>query len=733
MQTSPTGSRFQCTCSQIKYNTQLPFPQSRNKLASCLHENFVYIYAGKDGTISLKDFWRFNIGNQTWQQVCFRGDQPSHLEGHTLVSCKKLLLLFGGEFGDSLTESSLWIINPDLGYIRSCSVDPGSEWPSVRRHHSAVVYRGSMFVYGGYVDMKGSSSELWQYRIDDEEWDLLLPRQTAQYIPPGLHGHSAVVFNKYMWVYGGMSNLVPKQDLWCYNFVSLRWDRVKTKYGPPALIGHSAQVVDSQMFIYGGECNREPVSQLWCFCFRTELWTHVTFHQSGPAARMFHSAVVISPQTNADGSVKASSMPYLQNKMKRLQLERPRSSPSSRSQGCLHFSDDHFRDRDSASSRPQVLNLRNCSNSCESLKINPSPAENTKERSPLVPKKTDMNYNDLDKSSVRNHGIDNPGISKSTEELIRENQTLRLWKLNQQNEEMSNNVPFLRSQSQSVGSLSEEQQKHYVRQNSAGFDITDITPSDDLVYKLCAKKFRPDPELIIEDLEYKDCFPYDIKIPYPKSKTALRAVRVLNSSINSDLESMETIELIDMRTSKEADLCYSHKASDYGEVSGNKSSNLASFTSDKPYVNNTRFICHTDNLSRSSPMDYSANLGKVNRRKTSYRVSDGLSNVQNKALNSDIEMKTLDGTDSIISEPENSSSSETNPRDEDMRSCDTNIISQGVGSSIQGNIGAKNAKDSKVFQQDTEPYMLIFGGKEKQATNFGIKPLPVWKCKLKKL
>ena len=64
MQTSPSGSRFQCTCSQIKYNTKLPYPQSRNKLVSCLHENFVYIYAGKDGTISLKDFWRFNIGKE---------------------------------------------------------------------------------------------------------------------------------------------------------------------------------------------------------------------------------------------------------------------------------------------------------------------------------------------------------------------------------------------------------------------------------------------------------------------------------------------------------------------------------------------------------------------------------------------------------------------------------------------------------------------------------------------
>ena len=46
-----------------------------------------------------------------------------------------------------------------------------------------------------------------------------------------------------MWVYGGMSDLVPRQDLWCFNFVSSYWDRVKFKYGPPPLSGHSAVVV----------------------------------------------------------------------------------------------------------------------------------------------------------------------------------------------------------------------------------------------------------------------------------------------------------------------------------------------------------------------------------------------------------------------------------------------------------------------------------------------------------
>lgn len=35
--------------------------------------------------------------------------------------------------------------------------------PIGRRGHTAVLYGNSMYIYGGYVDMKGSSAELWEF------------------------------------------------------------------------------------------------------------------------------------------------------------------------------------------------------------------------------------------------------------------------------------------------------------------------------------------------------------------------------------------------------------------------------------------------------------------------------------------------------------------------------------------------------------------------------------------
>ncbi|WAQ93558.1 GEFF-like protein [Mya arenaria] len=173
------------------------------------------------------------------------------------------MLIFGGEFGDSLTESSLWIINPD-----------------------------------------------------DEEWEQVKPKQSSRDQPGGRHGHSAVMFNKHMVIYGGSCDLVPKAELWSYSLGS-------------------------------------------------ERWTQIMMNDSTPA-RMYHSALFVTPSAE-NNAIKASSMPYLQKKIAKMKLERPRSSPGERS-----------------SIASTSGNSVNC-------------------------------------------GIDNPGVSDSTEELIRESSVQHLY------------------------------------------------------------------------------------------------------------------------------------------------------------------------------------------------------------------------------------------------------------------------------------------------------------------
>ena len=40
--------------------------------------------------------------------------------------------------------------------------------PKGRRSHTATVFQDSMYIYGGYQDLKGSSPELWAFHFGEE-------------------------------------------------------------------------------------------------------------------------------------------------------------------------------------------------------------------------------------------------------------------------------------------------------------------------------------------------------------------------------------------------------------------------------------------------------------------------------------------------------------------------------------------------------------------------------------
>lgn len=69
---------------------------------------------------------------------------------HTMLSkdgyCNILLLLQANEW-------------------RKFRAPKGVATPKGRRSHTATVYQDSLYIYGGYQDLKGSTSELWAFHF----------------------------------------------------------------------------------------------------------------------------------------------------------------------------------------------------------------------------------------------------------------------------------------------------------------------------------------------------------------------------------------------------------------------------------------------------------------------------------------------------------------------------------------------------------------------------------------
>ncbi|KAK7508588.1 hypothetical protein BaRGS_00000154, partial [Batillaria attramentaria] len=222
-------------------------PLSRHKHGACCVGDIVYVVGGKDRSTSFRDVWQFHIKQREWRLVHLRGSSLPFLQGHSVVAHKRLVLIFGGTFSDSVGDVQLWIINTDLGHLHEVWIEPGSLQPTCRRDHSAVVHNNNMYVY------------------EEEEWTEISTLSQNQ--PGRRHGHSAVVVDNAMWLYGGMSGLTSRSDLWRYSFVLHQWQRVKGLGSSPPLSGHTANVVHNQMVLVGGNIQGKPVADVWLFNF----------------------------------------------------------------------------------------------------------------------------------------------------------------------------------------------------------------------------------------------------------------------------------------------------------------------------------------------------------------------------------------------------------------------------------------------------------------------------------
>ncbi|XP_043236042.1 uncharacterized protein LOC122388731, partial [Amphibalanus amphitrite] len=111
----------------------------------------------------------------------------------------------------------------------------------------------------------------------------------------GRHDHSAVVHDSAMWVYGGMTDLTERSDLWRLDLDSLLWTPVRWRGQPPGpRHGHVACRLLAWMVLYGGQSRGQSTSEVWRLHFATETWERVPTTEPQPAPRSQSAAVAVS-------------------------------------------------------------------------------------------------------------------------------------------------------------------------------------------------------------------------------------------------------------------------------------------------------------------------------------------------------------------------------------------------------------------------------------------------------
>ncbi|XP_078084041.1 leucine-zipper-like transcriptional regulator 1 isoform X1 [Mustelus asterias] len=277
-------------------------PVERYKHGCCTYEGYVYLYGGRRQN-GLKDFWRYNIAQNAWEELDdVAGTAPEELEEPSLVAHEGMIYVFGGMMDSAYTQGKtpLWIY--DIGGVswtwwhKTFSSEVTKQVPRNRKGHTAVVFEAQMYVYGGYVDIKGPSQEFWSFNFDAKDW---CPVSTPNGdVGPGpRYSHSAAVYKGGMYLFGGLVGLVEQNDFWKWDFNNGTWSRIKARSGPHQLVGHSAVVYQDSMLIFGGgRDHNNSDNSLWKFYLKAQTWERLSpATDTSPPPKIYHCTIGVGP------------------------------------------------------------------------------------------------------------------------------------------------------------------------------------------------------------------------------------------------------------------------------------------------------------------------------------------------------------------------------------------------------------------------------------------------------
>jgi hypothetical protein len=233
-------------------------PFARHFHSCVFYGGFVFVFAGKSNGYH-NDLWQYHIYQNNWKMVKPISGQSKLFArfGQSAVLWQGALYVFGGydQHGFCCDGLHAFQFARNAWFKELKTTGKARE----RYHHSAVVYGRSMFIFGGRSD-NDALEDLLEYHFDARSWSLLTTTGTP---PSKRWGHSAAVIGDRMFVFGGCDGSSCFGDLYEYEFGTRRWGLVDVPHCPSPRYFHMMCVDGEKMYIVGGK-------DLWGRCLRAD-------------------------------------------------------------------------------------------------------------------------------------------------------------------------------------------------------------------------------------------------------------------------------------------------------------------------------------------------------------------------------------------------------------------------------------------------------------------------------
>ncbi|CAI2353093.1 unnamed protein product [Caenorhabditis sp. 36 PRJEB53466] len=173
--------------------------------------------------------------------------------------------------------------------------------PFQRYGHSVVAHNGKAYVWGGRNDDYGACNLLHEYDPENNVWRKL---EICGFNPASRDGHTAVVWNQKMYVFGGFEEDTQRfsQETYVFDFTCNRWKEMATKGKLPMWRDfHTASIIDGVMYIFGGRSDHTGQfhtshdvydDRLSSLNLTTGVWTELNVAGIRPGGRRSHSTWV---------------------------------------------------------------------------------------------------------------------------------------------------------------------------------------------------------------------------------------------------------------------------------------------------------------------------------------------------------------------------------------------------------------------------------------------------------
>lgn len=207
----------------IWYSSATSFLTSQQASISC-YESYCYSFGGtKDNTI-INSLEKWNIQDPYNISINILYDNyltPQPRISHTMITIHGDILMFGGR-DKNIFYNDLWKYNVRKGLWNT--MKPGGHLPSARANFGSDVEGDAFFVWGG-EDENEFKNDFFVYNGYNDIWNFVESRSVV--IPSKRKNACIVAAMPVMYIFGGVDENGPCEDLWAFHFNNMSYVKIK--------------------------------------------------------------------------------------------------------------------------------------------------------------------------------------------------------------------------------------------------------------------------------------------------------------------------------------------------------------------------------------------------------------------------------------------------------------------------------------------------------------------------